>query len=133
MNELKIEIISQNNANYCHLLDSISSLWSEARESHCSCQYRTARHQLENRAIYCGVRTGRKGKGRIWQATPHSVGERPHHTPWEGIQPVELDIHEEIFIKCRTLSHKIPLRAASVLYFELMFHISWRNFSKSFL
>ena len=79
------------------------------------------------------VATRTKWCGRTWQATPHSVGERPHHTPWEGIQPVELDIYEEIFIKCGTLSHKIPLRTASVLYFELMLHFSWRNFSKSFL
>ena len=32
MKEPNIEIISQDNAGYCHLLDSISTLWSEAKE-----------------------------------------------------------------------------------------------------
>ena len=32
MKEPKIEIISQDNAGYCRLLDSISTLWSEAKE-----------------------------------------------------------------------------------------------------
>lgn len=32
MKEPKTEIINQHNAGYCHLLDSISTLWSEAKE-----------------------------------------------------------------------------------------------------
>ena len=75
MKEPKIEIISQDNAGYCRLLDSISTLWSEAKErAIVAVNTELLDTNWKIGQYYCGVRTGRKGKGRIWQATPHPVG-----------------------------------------------------------
>ena len=120
MKEPNIEIISQDNAGYCHLLDSISTLWSEAKERAIvavntellDTNWKTGQYIVE-------YEQGGKARAEYGKQLLTQLAKALTIRHGKGFSRSNLSYMRKLFLtfpKCETLSHKLTWSH----YFEIL-------------
>lgn len=120
MKEPNIEIISQDNAGYCHLLDSISTLWSEAKERAIvavntellDTNWKTGQYIVE-------YEQGGKARAEYGKQLLTQLAKDLTIRHGKGFSRSNLSYMRKLFLtfpKCETLSHKLTWSH----YFEIL-------------